>query len=140
LSVTDETLEIVRSARIIAVVGLSPDPTRPSHGVARYLQGQGYRIVPVTPRGGEILGERTRATLEEAAAAVAPERIDIVDVFRRPEHVAALLPGLLTVRPRLVWLQLGIRDDLTAAALERAGIAVVQDRCLAVEHTLRIRP
>lgn len=139
MSVPESTMDIVRSARTIAVVGLSPDPTRPSHGVARYLRGQGYRIVPVTPRGGEILGETAWPTLEAAAAAVAPDPIDIVDVFRRSEHVAGLLPGLLAVRPRLVWLQLGIRDDATATTLERAGITVVQDHCLAVEHTLRIR-
>lgn len=139
MSVPDETLRIVRAARVIAVVGLSPDPSRPSHGVAKYLQEQGYRIVPVTPRGGTILGERAWGTLEEAAAALAPAPIDIVDVFRRPEHVAALLPALLAVRPRLVWLQLGIRDDATAARLAEAGIAVVQDHCLAVEHTLRVR-
>lgn len=139
MSVPESTMDIVRSARTIAVVGLSPDPTRPSHGVARYLRGQGYRIVPVTPRGGEILGETAWPTLEAAAAAVAPDPIDIVDVFRRSEHVAGLLPGLLAVRPRLVWLQLGIRDDATATTLEQAGITVVQDHCLAVEHTLRIR-
>ena len=139
MSVPDETMEIVREARVIAVVGLSPDQSRPSHGVAGYLQGQGYRIVPITPRGGTILGERVYRTLEEAAAALHPTAIDIVDVFRRSEYVADLLPGILTVRPRLVWLQLGIRDDVTAERLADAGIAVVQDHCLAVEHTLRVR-
>lgn len=139
MSVPDETMEIVRAARVIAVVGLSPDESRPSHGVARYLQGQGYRIVPITPRGGTILGERAYRTIEEAATALRPTAIDIVDVFRRSEYVADLLPGILAVRPRLVWLQLGIRDDVTAARLAAAGIAVVQDHCLAVEHTLRVR-
>ena len=139
MSVPDEAMEIVRKARVIAVVGLSPDENRPSHGVARYLQGQGYRIVPITPRGGTILGERVYGTLEEAAAALHPAAIDIVDVFRRPEYVADLLPGILAVRPHLVWLQLGIRDDATAGRLAEAGIAVVQDHCLAVEHTLRVR-
>ncbi|HEU5358759.1 MAG TPA: CoA-binding protein [Gemmatimonadales bacterium] len=139
MSVPEPTLEIVRSARIIAIVGLSPDAARPSHGVGTYLQAQGYRILPVTPRGGPILGQPAFPDLPTAAAAVAPERIDIVDVFRRPEHVAALLPDILAVHPKLVWLQLGIRDDATAAKLEAAGISVVQDHCLGVEHSLRIR-
>ncbi|MFI5234491.1 MAG: CoA-binding protein [Gemmatimonadales bacterium] len=139
MSVPDDVMPIVRAARIIAVVGLSPNPERPSHGVATYLQGQGYRIIPVTPRGGTILGEAAFPDLRAAAAAVAPEPIDIVDIFRRPEYVAELLPDLLAIGPKLVWLQLGIRDDATAARLEAAGIAVVQDHCLAVEHTLRAR-
>lgn len=139
MSVSDETLEIVRAARTIAIVGLSPDVTRPSHGVGTYLQAQGYRILPVTPRGGTILGQPAFPDLRAAAAAIAPDPIDMVDVFRRSEHIAALLPDLLAVRPRLVWLQLGIRDDATAARLEAAGIPVVQEHCLAVEHSLRIR-
>lgn len=139
MSVSDETLEIVRAARTIAIVGLSPDAARPSHGVGTYLQAQGYRILPVTPRGGPILGQPAFPDLRAAAAAIAPDSIDVVDIFRRPEHIAALLPDLLAVRPRLVWLQLGIRDDATAARLEAAGIPVVQDHCLAVEHSLRIR-
>lgn len=139
MSVSDATLEIVRAARTIAIVGLSPDVARPSHGVGTYLQAQGYRILPVTPRGGTILGQPAFPDLSAAAAAIAPDPIDVVDVFRRPEYVAALLPDLLAVRPRLVWFQLGIRDDATAARLEAAGIPVVQDHCLAVEHSLRVR-
>ncbi|MGH7589805.1 MAG: CoA-binding protein [Gemmatimonadales bacterium] len=139
MSVPNETLQIVRTARIIAIVGLSPDAARPSHGVGAYLQAQGYRILPVTPRGGTILGQPAFPDLRTAATAVAPESIDIVDVFRRPEFVAALLPDLLAIRPKLVWLQLGIRDDATASQLEAAGIPVVQDHCLAVEHSLRVR-
>jgi predicted CoA-binding protein len=123
--------EILRSSRRIAVVGLSPRPERPSHGVASYLQRAGYTIVPVRPTGHEILGEPVQPTLR-AAAAGGP--IDIVDIFRRPEFVPALLNDLLAIRPRLVWMQVGIREDPTAHRLEADGILVVMDRCLAVDH------
>jgi predicted CoA-binding protein len=122
---------ILRASKRIAVVGLSPKPQRPSHGVAAYLQRAGYTILPVRPTGTSILGEPVQPDLR-AAAATGP--IDIVDIFRRSEFVAALLPDLLAVRPRLVWMQVGVRDDATAERLEAAGIPVVMDRCLAVEH------
>ena len=123
--------EILRSARRVAVVGLSPKPERPSHGVASYLQRAGYTIIPVRPTGREILGEPVQPDLR-AAASTGP--IDIVDIFRRSEYVPALLDDLLTIRPRLVWMQVGVRDDGTAERLEAAGIPVVMDRCLAVDH------
>ena len=123
---------ILRAARRIAVVGLSPRPERPSHGVASYLQRAGYTIIPVRPTGRTILGEPVQPDLKTAAAAAGP--IDIVDIFRRSEFVPALLDALLAVHPRLVWMQVGIRDDETAARLEAAGIPVVMDRCLAVDH------
>ena len=123
--------DILRSSRRIAVVGLSPKPTRPSHGVARYLQRAGYTIIPVRPTEREILGETVQPDLR-AAAAAGP--IDIVDIFRRSEFVPALLDDLLAVRPRLVWMQVGVRDDATARRLEASGIPVVMDRCLAVDH------
>ena len=126
-----EIREILRSARRIAVVGLSPKPERPSHGVASYLKRAGYTIIPVRPTGTIILGEPVRPDLR-AAAATGP--IDIVNVFRRSEFVPALLDDLLSVRPRLVWMQMGIRHQPTAARLEAEGIAVVMDRCLAVDH------
>ena len=123
--------EILRTSRRVAVVGLSPKPERPSHGVAAYLQRAGYTIIPVRPTGVTILGEPVHPNLR-AAAATGP--IDIVNVFRRSEFVPALLDDLLAVRPRLVWLQVGIRDDPTAERLEADGIPVVMDRCLAVDH------
>jgi hypothetical protein len=123
--------DILRSARRVAVVGLSPKPERPSHGVASYLQRAGYTIIPVRPTGHEILGESVQPDLR-AAAATGP--IDIVDIFRRSEYVSALLDDLLAIRPRLVWMQVGVRDDGTARRLEAAGIPVVMDRCLAVDH------
>ena len=125
---------ILRTARRIAVVGLSPRPERPSHGVASYLQSAGYTILPVRPTGTLILGEPVQPSLR-AAAETGP--IDIVNIFRRSEYVPALLDDLLAVRPRLVWMQVGIRDEPTARRLEAEGIAVVMDRCLAVDHQCR---
>ena len=125
--------EILRTSRRIAVVGLSPKPERPSHGVAAYLQRAGYTIVPVRPVGNVILGEPVQPSL---AAAAATGSIDIVNIFRRSEFVPALLDELLAVHPRLVWMQVGVRDDASARRLEAEGIAVVMDRCLAVEHQL----
>jgi predicted CoA-binding protein len=128
----DRVAELLRNARRIAVVGLSRKPERPSHNVAAYLQRAGYTIVPVHPAGGVTLGERVFPDLRSAAAAAGP--IDIVNIFRRSDHVPALLEQLLEVHPRLVWMQMGIRHDEVARRLEAAGIAVVMDRCLAVDH------
>ncbi|HEY8257653.1 MAG TPA: CoA-binding protein [Gemmatimonadales bacterium] len=116
------------------MVGLSPRPERPSHGVAKYLQRAGYTIIPVHPAGGVILGEPVHPDLATAARAAGP--IDLVDVFRRSEFIPELLPALLAARPSLVWLQQGVRHEETARRLEEAGIAVVMDQCLAVFHTL----
>jgi uncharacterized protein len=127
----DRLAELIRSARRIAVVGLSRKPERPSHSVAAYLQRAGFTIVPVHPAGGVTLGERVHPDLRSAAAA---GPIDIVNVFRRSEHIPALLEQLLEVHPRLVWLQQGIRHDEVARQLEAAGISVVMDRCLAIDH------
>lgn len=123
--------EILRTARRIAVVGLSRKPDRPSHGVAAYLQRAGYTIIPVHPAPGVTLGERVHPDLKSARA-TGP--IDIVNIFRRSEHVPALLDAMLEVRPALVWMQVGVRHDEVARSLEAAGIAVVMDRCLAVDH------
>lgn len=127
----DPVSELVRRARRIAVVGLSRKPDRPSHGVAAYLQRAGYTIVPVNPAGGVTLGEPVHPDLRSARA-TGP--IDIVNIFRRSEHIPALLDQLLEIRPGLVWMQQGIRHDGVAQELEAAGIPVVMDRCLAVDH------
>jgi predicted CoA-binding protein len=124
-------VELVRGARRIAVVGLSPKPERPSHGVAAYLQRAGYTIIPIHPAGGITLGQPVHPDLRSAAA-TGP--LDIVNIFRRSEYIPALLEQLLEVRPGLVWMQQGIRHNAVAARLESAGIPVVMDRCLAVEH------
>jgi predicted CoA-binding protein len=123
--------ELVRNARRIAVVGLSRKPERPSHSVSAYLQRAGYTIIPVHPAGGITLGERVHPDLRSAASA---GPIDIVNIFRRSEHIPALLEQLLEVRPGLVWMQQGIRHDEVARSLDAAGIPVVMDRCLAVDH------
>jgi predicted CoA-binding protein len=112
-------------------VGLSPDPARPSHSVARYLQRAGYRIVPVNPFASDVLGERAYPTLTRAAA---DHAIDIVDVFRRSEHVRDLVREAIPLTPRLIWLQQGVWDDAAAALARAAEIPFVMDRCLAVEH------
>lgn len=123
---------LLRGARSIAVVGLSPNPRRPSHAVAAYLQDAGFRIVPVRPGGAVILGEPSYPDLESAAAGAGP--LDVIDIFRRSDALPGLTASLLAARPRLVWMQIGVRDDAVAVALEAAGITVVMDRCLMVEH------
>jgi predicted CoA-binding protein len=122
---------IIAAARRIAIIGLSPNPSRPSHTVASYLQRAGYEIIPVRPGVTEVLGQAAHPDIV-AAAAAGP--IDVVDVFRRSEAIGDLVPGLLAAAPKLVWLQLGIRNDEAAERLRDAGIAVVQDHCLKVAH------
>jgi predicted CoA-binding protein len=122
---------ILRNARRIAVVGLSRKPERPSHGVAAYLQQAGYTIIPVHPVSGITLGEPVHPDLRSAAT-TGP--IDVVNIFRRSEYVPALLDAMLEIKPVLVWMQVGIRHDGVAQSLEAAGIEVVMDRCLAVDH------
>ncbi|MEZ4411529.1 MAG: CoA-binding protein [Gemmatimonadales bacterium] len=129
---SDEELRaILGASRRIAVVGLSRKPHRASHSVSAYMQGQGYEIVPIHPAGGVTLGEPVHRDLRSAAT-TGP--IDIVNIFRRSEFVPALLDEILEVRPRLVWMQLGVEDEPTARKLREAGITVVMDRCLAVDH------
>jgi len=123
---------LLGEARTIAVVGLSPNPMRPSNSVARHMQRSGYTIVPVNPGHAEILGEKSYRTLSDAAREHA---IDIVDVFRRSEHVAAIVDEAIAVHPKLIWLQLGIVDNAAAQRAAAAGIAFVQDHCLAIEHS-----
>jgi predicted CoA-binding protein len=124
--------DILTSAKRIAVVGLSPNPDRPSHGVAKYLQRAGYQIVPVRPEPeGTILGE---PIVPDLAAAGKGGLIDIVDIFRRSSAIPDLVDGILALRPRLVWMQQGVVSEAAAARIEAAGIPVVMDHCLAVEH------
>jgi predicted CoA-binding protein len=123
--------ELLRSARTVAVVGLSADPARPSHGVARSLQRFGYRIIPVTPTANTVLGERAVADLDHLHEVLQPgERVDIVDVFRRPEHVAALVDDCIRLGLPALWLQDGVIDEAAAERAQRAGIFTVMDRCL----------
>jgi predicted CoA-binding protein len=123
---------ILRTSSVIAVVGLSPRSSRPSHEVAAYLQEAGYRILPVRPGGECILDEPSYPDLRSAAAAAGP--IDIVNIFRRSDALPSLLDELLLVRPRLVWMQVGVAHEGVRATLEAAGIPVVMNRCLMVDH------
>jgi predicted CoA-binding protein len=126
-----EITRLLRSARIIAVVGLSADPTRPSHGVARALQRFGYRIVPVTPAAETVLGEVAVPALERLPEVLASdEKVDIVDVFRRPEHVADIVEACIRLGLPALWLQYGVIDQVAAERAVRAGIFTVMDRCL----------
>ncbi|MBV9697652.1 MAG: CoA-binding protein [Gammaproteobacteria bacterium] len=122
---------LLRSARIIAVVGLSPDTTRPSHGVARALQRFGYRVIPVNPAVESVLGEAAVAGLAQLPEVLGPdERVDIVDVFRRPEHVAGVVAECIRLQLPALWLQEGVVDAQAAARAAAAGIFTVMDRCI----------
>ena len=130
-----EIAQLLRSARIVAVVGLSGDPTRPSHGVARALQRFGYRIIPVNPALESVLGEAAVASLEQLPEVLGhDERVDIVDVFRRPEHVAAIVADCVRLKLPALWLQEGVIDRAAAERAVAAGIFTVMDRCLFKER------
>jgi predicted CoA-binding protein len=130
-----EIAALLRAAHTIAMVGLSADRTRPSHGVARALQRFGYRIIPVTPAPESILGEPAVATLEQLADVLGPdERVDIVDVFRRPEHVAGIVADCIRLKLPALWLQEGVIDNEAAERAVQAGIFTVMDRCLFKER------
>lgn len=123
--------QLLRSARVVAVVGLSADPTRPSHGVARALQRFGYRIIPVTPSAEVVLGEPAVPDLDHLPEVLGPgERVDIVDVFRRPEYVAAIVDDCIRLHLPALWLQDGVIDDAAARQASACGIFTVMDRCL----------
>ena len=130
-SYSDEYLrDILTSVRTIAIVGASPRRERPSHGVMAYLQRQGYRTIPVNPfaTGGTINGETVYASLADV-----PEPIDMVDVFRRSEAVGGVVDTAIAVGAKIVWMQLGVRDDAAAARAEANGLKVVMNRCPAIE-------
>jgi uncharacterized protein len=126
--------DILTGARTIAVVGASPRPHRPSHGVMRYLQRQGYRTIPVNPfaAGGTILGERCSAALAEIPVDLLGP-IDLVDIFRRSEFAGAAVDAAIAVGAKAVWMQLGVSDPAAARRAEAAGLRVVMDRCPAIE-------
>jgi uncharacterized protein len=111
-----------------AVIGCSPDPGRPSHGVARFLLERGYDVVPINPNVPEVLGRPCHASLREV-----PEPVDVVDVFRRSEHAGRHVDEAIAVGARAVWLQLGVIDDAAAARARAAGLLVAMDRCPAIE-------
>lgn len=130
MNLPPEVVALLKSARTIAVLGLSSNPERPSYGVARYLQQCGYRVVPVNPRESAVLGERSFASLHEAAATAA---IEVVDVFRRSEYVPEVARAAVAAGARLLWLQEGITNPAAEAEARAAGLQVVANRCLLKE-------
>lgn len=126
-----ERLRILNANRTIAMVGLSADPMRPSHFAAIYMQSHGYRVIPVNPRsaGQRILGELVYSSLSDV-----PEPVGIVDVFRRPDAVVPIAEEAVAIGARVLWLQLGVVNDEAAAIARAAGLEVVMDRCVKIEH------
>jgi uncharacterized protein len=130
----DAILVLLKKYKTIAVVGLSSNPMRPSFGVAEYMQEAGYRIIPVNPNETEVLGEKSYAQLEDVA-----ERIDIVNVFRRAEDVAPVVESAIRIGAKVVWMQSGIENEAAAEQARAAGLMVIEDACILVEHRRRAR-
>ena len=121
--------EILKTSRVIAVVGLSASPARASNGVSAYMQRAGYRIIPVNPNETQVLGEKAYARLEDV-----PEPVDIVNVFRRPEFVPEIAESAIAIGAKTLWLQEGVIHTQAAERARAAGLNVVMDRCLLKEH------
>jgi uncharacterized protein len=128
----DPIAALLRHAKTIAVVGLSSDPMRPSHGVSAYMQNHGYRIIPVNPQINSCLGEKAYATLLEV-----PEKIDVVNIFRRPEFVEEVVDQAIQLKVPAIWLQEDVIHEKAAEKARKAGIFVVMDRCILKEHRAR---
>jgi len=120
--------ELLATAKTIAVVGLSSKSFRPSFGVSQYLQSSGYRIIPVNPNESEVLGEKCYARIEDI-----PEKIDIVDIFRRSELVPEIVDAAIRAGACAVWMQEGVEDEASAERARKAGLIVVMDNCIAIE-------
>ena len=134
LTGADQIGEILEKARTIAVVGLSSSPLRPSYGVAAYMQTHGYRIIPVNPTINGALGEKAYAMLHDV-----PEKIDIVDVFRRPEFVMEVVEQAIALKVPCLWMQEDVVNEEAAEKARQAGLFVVMDRCILKEHRKRHR-
>jgi uncharacterized protein len=130
----DAIAEVLKASKTIAVVGLSSSPMRPSYGVAAYMQSHGYRIIPINPEIKGALGEKAYASLSEV-----PEKIDIVDIFRRPEFVPAIVDDAIRLKIPAVWMQEDVVHPEAAAKARQAGLFVVMDRCILKEHRARFR-
>ena len=130
----DAITEILRQAKTIAVVGLSSRRHRPSYGVAQYLQQAGYRIIPVNPNETEVLGEKSYPRLENV-----PDRVDIVDIFRRSEFVPPIVESAIAIGAKAVWMQEGVAHNDAAERARQAGLVVVMDACILKEHMWRMR-
>ena len=129
---SDVVARILREAKTIAVVGLSSNPMRAAHEVAAYLKSAGFQIIPVNPNETEVLGEKAYARLEDV-----PGPVDIVDVFRRAEEVPAVAESAIGIGAKVLWMQLGIENAEAAEKARAAGLVVVEDACLLVEHKRR---
>jgi uncharacterized protein len=121
--------ELLKNTRTIAVVGLSSSRMRPSNGVSEYMKQVGYRIIPVNPNESEVLGEKSYARLEDV-----PEKIDMVNVFRRPEHVPEIVESAIRIGAKSLWLQEGVIHNKAAQRARDAGLEVVMDKCILKEH------
>ena len=128
----DPIFEILTKYKTIAVVGLSSNPARPSYGVTEYMQSAGYQIVPVNPNETDVLGEPSYASLEDV-----PQKLEIVDIFRRPEEVPPVVDAAIRAGAKVVWMQQGIVNEAAAEKARAAGITVVMDACLFIEHKKR---
>ena len=126
---TDPITELLKKSKTIAVVGLSNSPLRPSHGVAAYMQTQGYRIIPVNPEIDEALGEKSYASLAEV-----PGKIDIINIFRRPDAVEQIVDQAIARKVPAVWMQETVVNEKAAEKARNAGIFVIMDRCILKEH------
>jgi uncharacterized protein len=129
---SEQITELLKKSKNIAVVGLSSSPMRPSYGVSAYLQSHGYKIIPVNPEIKGALGEKAYASLSEV-----PEKIDIVDIFRRSEFVPSVVDEAIRLKPAAIWMQEGVQHEAAAEKARKVGILVVQDRCLLKEHRAR---
>jgi predicted CoA-binding protein len=130
----DPVSQILKTSRTIAVVGLSSKHHRPSYGVAEYMQSVGYRIIPVNPGETEVLGEKCYPHLEDI-----PERVDIVDIFRRSEHAPEIVESAIAIGARAVWMQEGVIHHEAAEHARRAGLLAVMNACILKEHIKRFR-
>jgi predicted CoA-binding protein len=127
---SDATIKaVLATPQTVAVVGCSPNPERDSHRIAKLLQARGHRVIPVNPGHQAMLGETCYANLRDI-----PEKVDMVDIFRRSEHVAPIVDEAIAAGAKVVWMQLGVIDEQAAAKAQRAGLTVVMDRCPAIEY------
>jgi predicted CoA-binding protein len=124
-----EIIEILRNYRVVAVVGLSAKPDRPSYQVAQYLQEHGYHIIPVNPACQEILGEKCYASLKDI-----PFPVEVVDIFRKVDAIPAIVAEAMAVKAKAVWMQQGLEEPVSARKAREAGLRVVMDRCMKIEH------
>lgn len=132
----DPIYDLLSRVKTIAVVGLSESPMRPSHGVSAYMQAAGYRIIPVNPRIAEALGEKSYPSLLDVPLEVVG-KIDLVDVFRRPEYVDEVVEQAIKLKVPAIWLQEGVINERAAEKARKAGILMVMDRCVLKEHRAR---